>query len=1004
MNFFHGGKKLFVASIMDTNIAYLDGTTATNMEHAHFTATLPLDYELWHRRLGHHNHDGVKRLVNQNLVTGMTIVSKDKPDPVCEPCLAGKMHANPFPSSTHHAKRPLELIHTDVHGPISVQSPSGFRYWSTFIDDHTDFWAVMPMQKKSDTFSSFKRYKAYAENKLEKHIVALQDDKGGEYMGTEFDQFCIDEGIYRRHTVRNRPQQNGHGERANRTISDGVTAMLHEAGLPMSFWFEAVGAFVHVRNMCSTSNVHNSTPYERWHKEKPDVGHLRVWGCLAYVHIQKDKRVGLSPHMEKCIFIGYPEGYKGWKFYNPLTKKVIISERADFDERCFPGLKTANMPSEPFLPYPSSPLVDEPPPIPSVAALPAPPPPPLSPPAPVQNLGGDDNSDSDPELPKSPPRRPPRSPNRPVPTPPLALRRPRREIRPPPDWRIPLARAQTPPASATSPSSSEDSSDPEFDDYGEVQFVIEVEESANVAAGTEPHSIHELKNRTDGHLWMDAATQEINGHLQNGTWEIVKLPPGKKAIGSSFVFLLKHKSDGSIDRYKARLVANGNTQIYEVDFKEVFSPTYRQAAIRLILSIAALEDLELRSVDISQAFIHGDLEEEIYMRQPPGFQVKGPEYVCRLKKSLYGLRQAARCWNHKIHSILVDKLGFKRLDSDRSIYLYGNGDTRIIMPIYVDDITLVGKSNAQIDQIIQELSKHLKLRDLGETEFLLGVHITRDRLNRTIHLSQRQYIVDLLERNGMGQCAPVKTPMIPGSSLTKDMCPQTPKEVEEMKSNPYINIVGAILYLAFFTRPDILFATVVLARYMSNPGLEHWNALKHLLRYLQGTKDIKLTYKPDDSKELFISYCDADHGGNKDNGKSTGGYLMKYGGGAISWSSKLQPFVSLSTTEAEYIAACEAGKEILWLRNLLMEFGYKVDAPSILRIDNQSAMTVSKNPEHHGRMKHLDLRYYWLRETVEFGKITPEYIPTSEMPADLLTKALPRITVEKFREMMGLTL
>jgi hypothetical protein len=255
----------------------------------------------------------------------------------------------------------------------------------------------------------------------------------------------------------------------------------------------------------------------------------------------------------------------------------------------------------------------------------------------------------------------------------------------------------------------------------------------------------------------------------------------------------------------------------------------------------------------------------------------------------------------------------------------------------------------------------------------------------------------------MGECSPVKTPMVPNSHLTKDMCPQTLEEKEEMKSHPYINIVGAIMYLAFFTHPDILFAIVVLARYMSNPGLEHWSALKHLMRYLQGTKDIKLTYKPDNSKELFISYCDADHGGNKDNGKSTGGYLMKYGGGAISWSSKLQPFVSLSTTEAEYIAACEAGKEILWLRNLLTEFEYTVDTPSILRIDNQSALTVSKNPEHHGRMKHLDLHYFWLRESVELGKITPEYIPTSEMPADLLTKALPRASVEKFREMMGLT-
>jgi hypothetical protein len=1002
MNFIHGGKKVFVASIGENNIAYLNGTTAIE-EHVRFTATLPLDYDLWHCRLGHHNYDGVKRLVNQSLVTGMTLNSKAKPDPVCEPCLAGKMHANPFPSSPHHSKRVLELIHTDVKGPLPVQSPSGFKYWSTFIDDHTDFWAVYPMQKKSDTFTCFKHYKAYAENKQERQIAATQEDKGGEYMSNEFEEFCINEGIFRRHSVRNHPQQNGHAERANRTIADSVTAMLNEAQLPMSFWFEATGAFVHVRNMCSTSKNPHSTPYAKWHKEKPDISHLRVWGCLAYVHIQKDKRVGLSSHMEKCIFIGYPPGYKGWKFYNPVTKRVIISERADFDERCFPGLKMANMPTEPPLQYPSDPLVDEPPP---------------APPAPAaQNHGGDDDDDDDdddsnlPKAPMVPPPVPPRSPRRPPPpnSPPLAQRRAHREVRPPPDWRIPLARPKTPPPPApepapNSPVDSEDSSSgPEFDGYGEVQFTIGTEESANVAAGTEPRSIHQLKNRPDGHLWMEAAQKEYDGLVKNGTWEIVKLPPGKKAIGSMFTFLLKRNSDGTIDRHKARLVANGNTQVKDIDFKEVFSPTYRQAAIRLILSIAAKEDLELRSVDISMAFTHGKLDEEQYMKQPPGFEVYGPEYVCRLLKSIYGLHQAARCWNKRIHEILTQELGFKRLESDRSIYLYGRGDTRIIMPIYVDDITLAGKSGAQLDHVIKELSKHVPLHDLGETEFLLGVQITRDRPNRTIHLSQRQYIIDLLERHGMGECSPVKTPMVPNSHLTKDMCPQTLEEKEEMKSHPYINIVGAIMYLAFFTRPDILFAIVVLARYMSNPGLEHWSALKHLMRYLQGTKDVKLTYKPDNSKELFISYCDADHGGNKDNGKSTGGYLMKYGGGAISWSSKLQPFVSLSTTEAEYIAACEAGKEILWLRNLLTEFGYTVDTPSILRIDNQSALTVSKNPEHHGRMKHLDLRYFWLRESVELGKITPEYIPTSEMPADLLTKALPRASVEKFREMMGLT-
>ena len=299
------------------------------------------------------------------------------------------------------------------------------------------------------------------------------------------------------------------------------------------------------------------------------------------------------------------------------------------------------------------------------------------------------------------------------------------------------------------------------------------------------------------------------------------------------------------------------------------------------------------------------------------------------------------------------------------------------------------------------ISSHFKLRDLP-TSYLLGMEITRNRSQHSISLSQRQYIVDILDRFGMSDCKPVVTPMEPGLDLTREVEDMTAEEAAEMKAIPYLNAVGALLYLATNTRPDISYTVGVLARFNSSPRLAHWKAVKHLFRYLQGTKDKKLVYKPDDGQELFTSYVDADHGGDKRNGKSTGGYLIKFGSGAVSWSSKLQPLVALSTTEAEYIAAVEAGKEMIWMRQLLTEFGVKVNEPSILRIDNQSAISVSKNPEHHGRMKHLDLRFYWLRDQVTLGVITPLFVPTEEMPADLLTKPLARVKVERFRRMMGI--
>jgi hypothetical protein len=235
------------------------------------------------------------------------------------------------------------------------------------------------------------------------------------------------------------------------------------------------------------------------------------------------------------------------------------------------------------------------------------------------------------------------------------------------------------------------------------------------------------------------------------------------------------------------------------------------------------------------------------------------------------------------------------------------------------------------------------------------------------------------------------------------MSPTTPEETEEMRSVPYLQAVGSLMYLATATRPDISYAVGVLARFSKNPGLQHWKAVKHLFRYLKGTLDLKLTYAPvPHSTELFTTYTDADHAGNPDNGRSTGGYIVKMGTGAISWSSRLQVIVALSTTEAEYVASTSAGQEILWLRNLFTELGYTFTSPSTLHIDNHSALAVAKNPEHHGRMKHLDLRFYWLRNEVEKGTIALVHLRTDDMPADILTKALSRPKVLEMQKLLGL--
>ena len=992
MRFTRNNTTLFTAQINENNAAFLDGATDANTEFASYISTLPLDISLWHRRLAHHDHSSVKQMKSKNLVTGIDIKSNKSPDPICEPCLAGKMNANPFPPSKTRASKPLELIHTDLHGPFKTSTMSGYRYWITFIDDYTRFRAVMFLKTKDQAFDAFRRYKAYAENHLSAKIQSMRCDKGGEYMSTEFINFMLENGITRQYTVRARPQQNGVAERANRTIEEHVVAMLEESRLPPSFLGQAVAAYVHIWNRCSTTSLDSKTPYELWHGKKPDVSHLQVWGCTAYVHIQKDKRTGIRSHMEKCVFIGYPEGYKGWMFYNPTTKRTVISERAEFDERYFPGLKRTPLTPEPFerrpdtlyTPAPdlggdnepdTNPTQDNNVPLPEITPEPLEPLPP-TPPANLAPLEPDDHSAS-PEPDQSPEQSP---------TIPIAIRRTRREIRPPTEWW--KVKHQTPAIESDS-----EGSEDEFDG--------DSAEFAGAAHDLDPKSLKAALGRSDAEKWQEAVELEFDNHIRNGTWEIVDLPPGAKCINSGWVFRVKRNADGSIEQYKACLVAKGYSQRPGFDYNEVFAPTFRFAAIRTIIALAAINDLHLRSIDISHAFINGDLDETIYMRQAEGYHKGGSNRVYRLLKSLYGLKQAARQWNKKLHDTLI-AMGFKRLESDHAIYIFVRDDVQIIIPVFIDDITFASSNSAAIDSAIKELASHFKLRDLGPTSFLLGIKITRDAAKREIALSQRQYIIDALVRFNMSDCNPIGTPMDPGAKLSSSMSPQTPEERKLMENIPYLNAVGTLQYLATSTRPDISYAVGVLARFNKNPGIEHWKAVKHLFRYLKGSLDYKLVYGPSDYPALFTTYTDADHGGNPDNGRSTGGYAIIIGGGAVSWSSRLQSVVSLSTTEAEYIAAVEAGKEIIWMRNLLTEFGFSITSPSPLLIDNNSAVTVAKNPEHHGRMKHLDLRFHWLRDTVEAGHISPTHIPTTTQAADIFTKPLKRPKIDVCLGLLGL--
>ena len=350
------------------------------------------------------------------------------------------------------------------------------------------------------------------------------------------------------------------------------------------------------------------------------------------------------------------------------------------------------------------------------------------------------------------------------------------------------------------------------------------------------------------------------------------------------------------------------------------------------------------SVDVSNAFLNGELDHEVYMQHPEGFESRfGHGTFLQLHKALYGLKQAGHQWHKKLNEVLTS-MEFKLVRCDNSIWVFQRDSSRVIIPVYVDDMTVACKTRSEYTAIVSQLKKHFKLKELGETSSLLGVYIQRNRSKRCLTLSQAQYVEDVLERFKLGSMHPVSTPLDPGVRLSKEQSPQNDSERSEMSQVPYSQLVGALMYLAIATRPDIAHSVGVLARFSSNPGMAHWKAAKHLCRYLQGTKDFKLCYQPDFSvSEPFVTFADADYAGEIDSRRSTSGMVVKMGSGAISWASKLQPVVTLSTTEAEYISATAAAQEILWLRNLFKKIGYEVEGASSLYLDNQSAIAVSRN-------------------------------------------------------------
>jgi len=368
-------------------------------------------------------------------------------------------------------------------------------------------------------------------------------------------------------------------------------------------------------------------------------------------------------------------------------------------------------------------------------------------------------------------------------------------------------------------------------------------------------------------------TEYLSLLLMNDTWDIVNVPKGTNVIGCKWVFKTKRDARGNIIRFKARLVAKGYNQKEGIDYFETFSPVTRYSTLRVLFALAAYEGWELEQSDVTTAFLNAELDEEVYMEQPVPFQERFGEGVCRLRKGLYGLKQANRNWNLKINDWLL-QFGFDRSQVDPCLYVYRDGVKVLILALYVDDMTYASNCIVLIGRFKKEIADSFKLTHEGDLHFILGMEVIRDRMVRMLQVKQERYIKDVLKRFDMMDCAISMTPAEPGLKLTTEMCPTEYADKEVMKSRPYRELVGSLLYLSVCTRPDITQAVSVLTRYVANPGEQHWIAAKKVLRYLKGTIDVGLSYGLEHETTRLFAYADSDWGMDLDTRRSTSGVLV----------------------------------------------------------------------------------------------------------------------------------
>jgi hypothetical protein len=924
-----------------------------------------------HKRMGHISPKVARHMVMKGFATGVRLENDGPQDIFCESCIYAKATRKPVPKERQEGSRAKvfgEVVHSDLWGPAPVQSLRGKRYYVSFIDD-AKRWAYLDfLHAKDETFRSYREYEAWAKTEHDVPIKVLHSDNGGEYTGKEFVLYLKTNGTKQKLTVHDTPQHNGVAERYNRTVIEKVRAMLHSSGLPKALWAEAVRHAVWVLNRTSTKALDGMTPLEASTGQKPDLRGLREWGEKVWVRVEKGDKLG--GRVREGRWVGVSEKRKGFRVYWPDSRSITV-ERNVYSDKTAGVSRVEGEDWDINLPTPS----EQPP--------------------------SQTKSSSSTPVPHVEP-----TPD-PEPEPTRRIRKPSQRVRDILEGRSHLPSGVQTPSTPAPISELEGESEAGLVDLLEDEdFLFEyamVAETSDAEA-LEPRTLAEAKRRPDWPLWEKAIEEELKMLKDMGTWEVVEKPEGVNVIGSKWVFKAKKDAAGNVVRYKARLVAQGFSQVPGVDYFDTYAPVARMASIRAILAMAAHFDMEVHQIDIKGAYLNGKLteDEQIFMSQPPGFPEPGTSsrHVLHLLKTLYGLKQSGRRWYQRLVEILVGKLGFKQCEVDQAVFYKKEGGKSIVIAVHVDDCTVVGSTLADVEKVKNGVRSHVEVTDLGALHWILGIEVRRDREGQTLALSQRAYLDSIIRRYGFSDLKPVSLPMDPNAHLSSAQSPSSTTDIAAMRDVPYHEAIGSLMWAMLGTRPDIAFAVTTLSRYTKNPGREHWEAVKRVFRYLNGTRDLWLTYGG--AERNLIGYADAD-GNMAEDRHAVTGYAFILNGGAVSWASKRQEMVTLSTTESEYVAATHAAKEGLWLRSLLTQVFYPLRDPTTLFSDNQSAIALAKDHQYHARTKHIDIRYHFIRWVVSEGSIHLVYCPTEDMVADALTKALPSAKVKHFASELGLS-